>query len=220
MKQLIALAVTLCVVLIGLGYYFTTKTDPIGPRLAPVNKQYEERQAKGVWEKGNLGAKVVLTEYADYQCPGCAGVFQILNEVYAKKKDVVKFEYRHFLLSYHNKATLAATASEAAGKQGKFWEMHDVLFSRQLDWADKTPYAFKNDLMEYAEDLGLNVEQFKVDMNDTSLLDLINKDKIAGEKIPVEATPTILINGAKVEKLPSTAQGYIDLIETAEKNLQ
>ncbi len=112
----------------------------------------------------------------------------------------VRFVYRHFPLigtpesPFHDKAALATQASEAAGKQGKFWEMHDYLYSHQADWAALSVAAFRQWLVEQAGLLGLQTEQFTTDLNSTELVNLAQSDWENGQKMGLAGTPTLVIN--------------------------
>lgn len=143
--------------------------------------------------EGNKTASTTLVEYSDLQCPACAAYFPVVKEIaktYAKDLAIV---YRHFPLAQHKNGLAAAQAAEAAGKQGKFWEMHDILFTRQNDWAflpDPTSTFAK-----YAAELSLDMVSFKRDINDPVLLKKINDDRASGLAARVQATPTFFLNG-------------------------
>lgn len=145
---------------------------------------------------GNKG--VTLVEYGDFQCPSCAGYFPILQEVKQKFGDDITFQFRHFpLIQAHQNAMAAHRAAEAASKQDKFWEMHDMLFERQQLWANSNSIA--SVLEGYASELGLDVEQFKQDYQSSETNTAINADIAAGKELKVTGTPTFFINGDKVD---------------------
>jgi protein-disulfide isomerase len=215
MKYIVALTALFCVGLIGLGYFFTTQDSGGGPRIVPVHASYSERINRGSWTRGTDNATVVVTEYSDYQCPGCRTVYSYLQEVEAATADIARFEFHHFPLnSIHNKAMLAAQAAEAAGRQGKFWEMNDLLFARQLDWRDKTPSAFRKDVEQYAVDtLQLSREQFKRDMSDPTLDEPINRDIEKAQTLQLPGTPSFLLNGKPTPGMPQSAEQLIGWIQ-------
>jgi protein-disulfide isomerase len=143
--------------------------------------------------KGNKTASTTLIEYSDFQCPACATYFPVVNEInktYGKDLAIV---YRHFSLAQHKNAVPAAQAAEAAGKQGKFWEMHDILFTRQVDWDNLPDPA--DTFAKYAEELSLDMASFKRDINDPVLLKRINDDRASGLAARVQRTPTFFLNG-------------------------
>ena len=113
----------------------------------------------------------------------------------------LRFVYRQFPLigtpesPFHDKAALASQASEAAGKQGKFWEMHDVLFSKQADWSAMTVTDFQNWLNQQAGDLGLDESKFSADLNSTELVNLAQNAWDNARTLGITGTPTILLNG-------------------------
>lgn len=145
--------------------------------------------------RGNTGSSVTVVEFADFQCPACGVAHPINQRVYDEYKDKVKFVYRHFPLSTHRNAPVAAEAAEAAKAQGKFWEMHDKLFETQKEWSDLADPRDK--FAEYAGSLGLNVETFKADVQANKYARLISQDYADGESVRVNATPTYYINGKK-----------------------
>ncbi|MEK7070060.1 MAG: thioredoxin domain-containing protein, partial [Patescibacteria group bacterium] len=87
--------------------------------------------------KGDKDAKATLIEYSDFQCPACGAYQPILKKVTDNLSAQVRFAYRHFPLPQHKNAKLASTVAEASGKQGKFWEMHDLIFQNQSDWSEE-----------------------------------------------------------------------------------
>lgn len=161
---------------------------------------------------GNKG--VTIVEYGDFQCPSCAGYYPILKEVKEKYGDDIKFQFSHFpLTQIHQNAMAAHRAAEAAAKQGKFWEMHDLLYERQQLWAQSNNAA---QIMEdYATELALNVEQFKTDYQSSAVNDIINADLAAGKNLDVTGTPTFFINGQKVENPEPNIDAFSKLIDEA-----
>lgn len=159
---------------------------------------------------------VTVTEYADFQCPACASFFPIVSQVKEQFKDQVRFEYRHFpLVQIHPNATTAHRASQAAANQGKFWEMHDLLFERLQAWNNSTnPTAV---FEEYARELNLDIERYKTDAASSDTLAVINADIELGKSKNVNATPTFLIDGEIVEDATtiSSVEGFANLIQEA-----
>lgn len=217
MKWLIPTTIVFCLALIGLGIYFSIdRNSGGGPRIVVLSDVYNKRTELGYWQKGvGENPKVVVTEFSDFQCPACRQVYNMLEESVARTGTYTQLQYHHYPIPGHDKARIAAIAAESSGRQGKFWEMYDLIFARQLDWVDKSPYSFKKDLEGYAKDLGINVEQFKNDLNDNSVETYIDKDMEAGNKINLDATPTILINGQKLESIPRSTEEMVALIEKA-----
>lgn len=152
--------------------------------------------------RGSLDAKIMLLEYSDFQCPACKAYEPLVKKVLEEYSDEVFLVYRHFpLRQTHENAQLSAQAAEAAGKQQKFWEMHDLLFIKQEEWAEEKDFSVK--LKSYAEELELNVDQFEKDLESDEGKRKIDEDYASGLKFNVNATPTFFLNGKKLENMRS-----------------
>lgn len=160
---------------------------------------------------GKQDAAVRLVEYSDFQCPACGIYYPIVEQLVAKYKDRVSFTYRHYpLTTIHPNAFAAARASEAAGKQDKFWEMYRLLFENQEAWADaRNPQAI---FESYAQQLGLNVGRYKMDAGSSETNDAINASIIEFNQRGLQkSTPTFLLNDKKIQ--PKDAADFSRLIE-------
>ena len=148
---------------------------------------------------GNGSTGVKLVEYGDYQCPYCEEYSSIVKDVQTEYNDKIYFQFRNFpLTSLHPNAFAAARAAEAAGLQGKFWQMHDTLYLNS-NWQDWTNARDPNTLFEqYATSLGLNITKFKQDFASTQVNDMINADMNEGNKLNITGTPTFFIDGKQV----------------------
>lgn len=146
--------------------------------------------------KGNPEAKTVLMEYSDFQCPACGAYSPIVKQIVEESKDKIVFAYRHFPLSQHRNAEAAALAAEAAGKQNKFWEIHDLIFEKQADWSESR--NAEELFIKYAAELNLNIGQFKNDLILKEIKDKVKNDLRSGEEAGVNATPTFFLNGKKI----------------------
>lgn len=144
--------------------------------------------------RGEQNAPVTIVEFADYQCPSCQAAHPIVKETLNQYKGKAKLLYKHFpLISIHPNARPAALAAEAAGKQGKFWEMSDMLYERQAEWSEEpNPQAL---FEEYAVELELNPTQFTNDMGDEALAKKIDDQRDEGIRAGVMGTPTFYVNG-------------------------
>lgn len=167
------------------------------PTISPHATDAGELVRDNSEKNGPTDAKVTLVEFGDFQCPACGTVHPVLKQVLVDYAGKIQFVFRHFPLSIHANAQLAARAAEAAGSQGKFWEMHDYLYEHQNDWSFQLKPEAK--FAEYARQLGLDLDKFKADTTSTSLADKIGNDMGDGEALGVNATPTIYLNGTKVE---------------------
>jgi protein-disulfide isomerase len=216
MRGIIVGTVVACAALIGLAVFFTVNSSDQGPRLTPIDKQYETRVADGYWKKGAENPKVTVTEYLDFQCPACYVAFPLMQEVYNQTQDIAQFQTKMYpIVSIHDKAKTSARAAEAAGRQGKFWEMHDILFTNQKAWERQTPVQFETTVELYAESLNLNIEQFRRDIQDSSIQDPIDKDVTAGNSLPIGGTPSFLINGQLLQRTPQNVEEFVNLIRQA-----
>lgn len=144
--------------------------------------------------KGDSAKKVTLVEYGDFQCPVCGTFEPVFRQVYEKYKNDIQFQFRNFpLQQIHQNALAGARAAEAASLQGKFWEMHDQLFDNQQTWSVSTsPNTYFD---SYAKALGLDEAKFKKDFASSAVNDTINADIAEGEKLKVNGTPGIVIDG-------------------------
>lgn len=148
---------------------------------------------------GNKDSKVILVEYGDFQCAGCGAAFPTVRQVKEKYKDDIAFVYRNFpITSIHPNALVAAATAEAAGKQGKFWEMHDTLFESQDEWKDATIENRAGIFESYAKELNLDIDTFKDEVAASTTTQKINFDTALGKKQGVNSTPTFFLNGREL----------------------
>ncbi|MEA1929709.1 MAG: thioredoxin domain-containing protein [Patescibacteria group bacterium] len=163
------------------------------------------------WRRGPEDASVVLVEFSDFQCPACAFYAPWTKQLTEDFPEDLAVVYRHFpLSSIYINAEWAARATEAAGLQDSFWEMHDLLFDRQGDWAERLDA--KNLFIEYAASLlGLNATKFKQDMNNNEAKRLVLADRQSGVQSGVRGTPTFFLNGVLLDTPPSY-DDFADLI--------
>lgn len=143
--------------------------------------------------QGGKSAAITIVEFGDYQCPHCGNAHPILKEIEETFGDQVNFVFRNFpLQEIHELALPAAVAAEAAGLQGKYWEMHDALFDNQ--------YRLSEDLFdELAETIGLDVEKFRSDSAADTVKEKIDNDFESGVRSGVNGTPSFYVNGTKFD---------------------
>lgn len=141
--------------------------------------------------KGNTNAKAYLVEFSDFQCPACKAAKPIVDNITTQYKDKLEYVYRFFPLDQHPFGMKSALAAEAAGKQGKFWEMYDELFANQDTLSDAT-------IGDIAKKLNLDMEKFNKDITDDAVKNTVTKDRDYGNAIGVNATPTFFLNGKQV----------------------
>ena len=143
---------------------------------------------------GTVEAPVTLVEYGDFECPFCGRAYPDLKQVLRQVGGKVQFVFRHFPLSEeHPRAQHAAEVAEAAAAQGKFWEMHDLLYQRQAALADE-------DLVRYARELGLDAERVRRELVAHVHAARVREDFVSGTKSGVSGTPRFFINGRRHEE--------------------
>ncbi len=197
-------AVLVAVVVIAsfwLGTVWDNKA-PAGKTSTGVSKAGEDPTI------GPNDAKVKIMEYSDFQCPYCSRVVPTLKQVEEEYGDKVQVTFRNYPLSFHQYAQKAAEAGECANAQGKFWEMHDMMFSKQN--ALRT-----EDLKSYAGQLGLDQAKFDSCLDNGDMAAEVTKDFDAGTSAGVQGTPAFFINGEFV----SGAQPFEKFKEVIDKKL-
>ena len=215
MKTIIA-AIVLCFLLIGGGIYLALRPSKPQPRQLALSPAYVQHQKDGFLERGAAKPKVVVTEYGDFQCPACYKFEPTLAAAMLQTADIAQLQFKQYPISkLHDKAQLGALASEAAGRQGKFWEMHDLLYKEQPTWEPDTVVSFRDRLSGYAKSLNLNADQFNADLDDSTTADLIAADIAQGDADKLQGTPDILINGKPTEAIPQSIDALVALIRQA-----
>lgn len=206
MSKQFVLVIIACVVGLGAIFWVTNKhnsTSSSSGNSAQLSNHIEGRGTKGV----------TLTEYGDYQCPACGSYYPILKQIFAKYQTQIFFQFRNFpLTQLHQNAFAGARAAEAANKQNKYWQMHDILYENQQTWSQTSNPLTLFDA--YATQLGMNITKFNQDFSSSAVNDVINADINAGNKLGVDATPTFFINGQKINN-PTGLAGFSTLIDQA-----
>jgi protein-disulfide isomerase len=168
---------------------FNANPTPTGPRQVAAG-------ATDPYARGGERASVTLEEFSDFQCPACGNLEPGLRKVVKDYGERVRLIFRNYPLPMHRYAFFAARAAEAAGQQGKFWEMHDALYDNQKEWSDSMEPRVQFD--SYATRLGLDVQRFKADMERQDLTDRIKADMQRGNSLNVRGTPTVYLNGREL----------------------
>jgi len=189
MKQTLIIILAAVGILVGAVVLGGNNDDDTLPVESNTNLQY-----------GNAEAAVTLSEYGDFECPSCALYFPTIRQLKEEVKDHVSVVYKHFPLpQIHQNAIAAHKAAQAAANQGKFWEMHDLLYEQQTVWngrASNDPTA----LFEgFATQLELDLEQYQADIAASETTRLINADISEGKSLGVSGTPTFFINGERLD---------------------
>lgn len=209
MKRYLPYVIVVSVALITFGSGFALyRAKKLAAPNAPANAP-----ASGVHVRGSKSALVTIEEFGDFQCPPCAGMATFLKKTEEEYGSKLRVVFHHFPLAIHAHAREAAVAAEAAHLQGKFWEMHDVLYREQGLWskADKLGPLFEG----YAKTFGMDVERFKKDMQDPKVADRVDADQKLGSGRGVTSTPTLFLNGVVVPADQLNPAAMHKAIETA-----
>lgn len=171
---------------------------PVAQAVRPLNAPTGQT-AEGLWFKGQADAPVTVVVFGDFQCPSCRVAFQQIeggvDQTYVETGKV-KFVFHDFLLPMHPNAIPAALAARAAGAQGQFWQMHDVLYARQTEWENDRDVVKR--FKSYAVELGLDTAAFNRSLDGKEYAAAITAAVDAGTKQGINATPTYVVDGARV----------------------
>jgi|GEM_PF-107905 len=181
------------------GLMACTPAEPIfAPLTDEMRAQYQIPTLPEITEedhvKGPEDAIMTVIFYTDFQCPYCALFAEESHKLIEAYPDEVRLVYRPLPLSFHTLAPLGAQAAEAAGLQGKFWEMHDKIFAAQQEWSSLTEEGFTEWLNDTAEEIGLDKEQFSADLVSEAIVDKIAKEIETQLSLGINATPSLFIN--------------------------
>lgn len=217
-KFVLGIILLTVVVLVG-GVFFVSRTSSTSSSTTGNSAPVSDEQKKLLevvpddYIKGNKDASVTVVEYLDFECEACGAYYPLVKQLSEEFKDNVRFVNRYFPLPGHKNGLPAALAVEAAARQGKYWEMHDKLFTEQKTWGEKQaadPKIFEG----YAQAIGLNMDQFKKDITSKEVKDRVERDKNSGIKLGVSGTPTFFLNGDKIPN-PKTPDDFKTFINAA-----
>jgi len=164
--------------------------------LAVSQEQAKKGEIERMHVRGAADAPVTLEEFGDFQCPPCGALSEPLNQLEGDYGTKMRFVFRQFPLANHANAKPAAYAAEAAGLQGRFWEMHDLLYREQANWSKTTDPAEL--LSSYARIVGLNTAKFQKDINSEEVKERVAADQKRAVELGVHLTPTIFVNGKSI----------------------
>lgn len=191
--------------IIGGAVFFLSKSSPTPTNPEQINAENSANLIRDFNHKiATDSAKVNIVEFSDFQCPACKMAEPIRKQILGEYAGKVNFIYRHFPLPQHQNAKNAVSAAEAAGLQGKFWEMHDKLFETQLDWENESNPLPK--YLEYARELSLDLTKFNQDYNAKPLQKNMDQDISDGMTLGINSTPTFFVGNAKLPGVPNTAE--------------
>jgi protein-disulfide isomerase len=198
---------------LGSGTYLYRAKRAANPPLK-ISKETGEQGGESAHVLGPADAAVTLEEFGDFQCPPCGRLSEPINQL--QKQYNLRLIYRNFPLPVHEHAKEAAYAAEAAGRQGRFWQMHDLLYREQAVWS-KSPDA-RTLFNAYAGMLQLDLSRFKQDMDNSEVQRQVDLDKERGALIGVTNTPTIFLNNQAVPPAQLNPENLGAAVEAAVKN--
>ena len=214
MKRYLPFVIIAAVALLTVGagaMLYRAKRHPL-PDAGAAPTSVGKIDEKTAHVRGGPNAPVTIEEFGDFQCPSCSLVSSILHNLEHDYRPRLRVVFRHFPLKMHSHALEAAIAAEAAGAQGRFWEMHDLLYQYQSTWSKA---ANVQPLFEtYAGNLGLDVERFKKDLTTREVNMRVASDGELGMSRGVKNTPTLFINGREIPG-PFTRESLQEAIDAA-----
>jgi protein-disulfide isomerase len=194
LKVLLGIGFTTLVLMFGAVWFFTKTSTPASSEIVDQNLLIKEDSPS----MGPSDAKVTIVEFLDPECESCRAMYPVVKDLMTEYDGKIRLVVRYMPL--HSNSVLAATVTEAAGEQGKYWEMQQKLFENQSQWGEKqTPQ--RELFIGYAKELGLDLQKFEASLSDPKYATKIQRDKNDGETLGVRATPTFFINGQQIETL-------------------
>jgi protein-disulfide isomerase len=187
--------------------FFIAKSDfkskETKKEVADVNQTAILEIKKNDWAVGPTDAKVTVVEYLDFECEACGAYYPITTQLKEEYKDSMRFVVRYFPLPGHKNSKPSAYAVEAAGKQGKFWEMYNILFINQKNWGEGQ-VADQNIFEKYAVEIGLDIEQWRKDVASPEVAKRVDDSYKEAMSLGLQGTPSFFLNGKKI----ANPQGY------------
>jgi protein-disulfide isomerase len=179
----------------------TNQTAPATAAQSPKSTQLSAVRtgvpgAEPAHTKGPANAPAQIEEFGDFQCPPCGAFHPVLEQMEAEFGNKLRVTFREYPLPIHTHALRAASAAEAAGMQGKFWEMHKLIYEHQKEWKDQ--FDVRAIFDDYAKQIGLDVERFNRDLGGGEVAQRVIQDGKRGQSMGVSGTPTVFLNGREV----------------------
>ena len=175
----------------------------------------EKSDAESMHIRGNPEASVTLEEFGDFECPSCANLATFLDQLIKEYDPRVRLIFRNFPLPMHQSARDAALAAEAAGLQGRYWEMHDMLFREQPVWSSATDAGMLFDT--YAETLRLDLNRFRKDVKSDKVRERFESDQARARSLGVTTAPTLFVDKREMGPNDRTPEGVRRLVDEALK---
>ena len=189
----------------------TPVPEPASCAPVPLNVQADDHIL------GNKTAIATLIEYGDFQCPACGQLHPSLKSLMDVMSDTLRLVFRHYPLPIHDKAVIVARAVEAAGMQGKFWELHDLLYEKQKEWEGKPVAEITTTLKAYAKDAGIDADKLEKDMASDAVIARVERDTKSGAAAQVQGTPSLFLDGRPI---PGDAFQQADIISNVKQYVE
>jgi|GEM_PF-980548 len=175
-------------------FLFIILTSQLRPPTTPALIQTDQQDLVAEYTniRGATEAKITVVEFTDFACPACRAYHPVMKEISDTYPQQIRWAVRHFPLPMHKNADQAARASQAAGKQGKFWEFAEILYENPEEFEE-------GDFVRYADVLGMDLEQFRQDYNDEGIIQQVLQDVAYAQQLGINATPTFLLNGRQLD---------------------
>jgi Na+:H+ antiporter, NhaA family len=225
---LVIIGLVFVAAILGVYFLYNSSKETAKVKAPPTNSSTNRTAAPvnappGAQPPNMLGsptATVTVEEFADFQCPSCGTTHPVMKEIQQIYGSRIKFIFREFPLTMHDKAYDAATAAEAAGMQGsdKFWAMHNLIYTNQKSWSVDPNY--KQVFAGYAQQLGLDVAKFQTDAAGLPAKNRVDADMQRGRALNVSSTPTILVNGQSIPYPEMNVQGMRQFIDAELQRVQ
>ena len=210
-KTLKPLIVIIIAVAVAAGAAVYLSRQPDQPTETAATATHVDIKGGGHF-RGPENAAVTLVEFGDYQCPSCGAYHPLVKEILNRYPQQLRLEFHHFpLVTIHPNTMLASQAVEAAGEQGKYWEMHDAVFEHQMEWAGSpNPEPV---FIALASGIGLDINKFMQSLRSPEVQTRILKDVERGQEAKVEAVPTFFINGEQIH-VRLSMEDFVQAIES------
>lgn len=210
-KFFIGIIIATVVIILGAVFFFGGSSKNT-PATSGVKVNTDILIRSDSYKVATDSASVTLVEFADYQCPACGSYHPLLKQLLSEFAGKLDFVYRNYPLQQHPNARIAAQAAEAAGSQGKFWQMHDAIFENQIKWSDAN--NAKDIFTGYAKTIGLDMDRFNKDIDSDSIKEKIDRDTADGNTLGVNSTPTFYLDAEKLEN-PASLDDFRTLVKAA-----
>jgi protein-disulfide isomerase len=216
MKRYLPFSIILAAFLVAVGagaLLFHSRQPPPSPPPPPPKPALGDSGAETAHVRGPANARVQLEEFGDFECLPCYMLWPAMKNIEKDYAESVSITFRQHPLARHPHAREAARASEAAGLQGRFWEMHDLLYLGRNKWVKAE--NVRSSFQAFASELGLDLERFTKDMDGEEVAKRIAADEERGASLGIDRTPVVFINGKKVEFTPQPEDGLRREIDAA-----